>query len=83
MQPFHALVKNGRLTLDEPSDLPDGQVVVLLPLEELLTLADDVAEDATDANNLVTFSFAPPVPREWKKPKAVDAAAIIAELRSL
>lgn len=80
MQPFHALVKNGRLTLDEPSDLPDGQVVVLLPLEELLTMADDVSEDENDT---VTFSFVPPVRREFKKPKAVDAAAIIAELRAL
>ncbi len=81
MQPFHALVKNGRLTLDEPSDLPEGQVVVLLPLEELLSLADDVA----DAEDAVTFTFPPAsstAPR-WKKPKRVDAAAIIDELRSL
>ena len=77
MQPFHALVKNGRLTLDEPSELPDGQVVVLLPLDDLLTLVDGAGD-----NEAVTFSFGPPR-REWKKPKPVDASAILDELRSM
>jgi hypothetical protein len=74
---FHALVKNGRITLDEPSDLPDGQVV-LLPLEELLAAAEDVG----DANEPMLFQIAAP-PREFKKQRPVDAAAIIAELRAL
>jgi len=77
MQPFHALVKNGRLTLDEPIDLPEGQVVVLLPLDELLTLVDEVGD-----KEVVTFSLAP-TRRDWKKPKPVDAAAILKELRSM
>jgi hypothetical protein len=84
MQPFHAVVKNGRLTLDTPSTLPEGQVVVLLPLEELMTLVDDAGDEGE-----VTLSFAPaypPVgmaPREFKKPKAVTAASIIDELKNL
>jgi hypothetical protein len=34
MQPFRAHVKNGRLVMDEPTDLPDGT-------ELTLTLADE------------------------------------------
>jgi hypothetical protein len=33
MQPLKALVHNGRLVLDEPTDLPDGEVVYLRPAE--------------------------------------------------
>jgi hypothetical protein len=85
MQPLNAVVKNGRLTLDEPTDLPDGQVVVLLPLEELLAAADGFSGDEDiAANRGVTFEIMrAPAPREWKKPKAPDAASLIAELRAL
>jgi hypothetical protein len=34
MQPFKARVHNGRIVLDEPTGLPEGQVVHLVPLEE-------------------------------------------------
>lgn len=82
MQPFHAVVKNGRLTLDAPSELPDGQVVVLLPLEELMTLVDDQGEEGDDGE--ITLSFAPQYePREFRKPKAITAASLIDELKSL
>lgn len=77
MQPLQARVQNGRLILDEPTQLPDGHVVDLLPLDELLSLVDDV-----ENKEPVTFSFVP-VRRQWKKPKTVDAAAILDELRSL
>lgn len=33
MQPLKAHVKKGRLVLDEPTDLPEGEVVYLHPLE--------------------------------------------------
>ena len=79
MQPFHAVVKNGRLTLDAPSELPDGQVVVLLPLEELMTLVDDSGEEGE-----ISLSFAPQfAEREFRKPKAITAASLIDELKSL
>jgi len=79
MQPFHAVVKNGRLTLDAPSELPDGQVVVLLPLEELMTLVDDSGDEGE-----ISLSFAPPYSeREFRKPKAITAASLIDELKSL
>jgi hypothetical protein len=81
MQPLNAVVKNGRLTLNEPTDLPEGQVVVLLPLEELLAAADGYS--AGESGGL-TFEIVPAAPpRQWKKPKGVDAAGLIDELRSL
>lgn len=77
MQPLIAIVKNGRLTLDEPTDRAEGEAVVLLPLEELLAEAETYgAGDGT-----VAFSVTPA--RQFKKPKPVDAAALIEELRSI
>jgi len=37
MQPLRAHVRNGRLVLDEPTDLPEGEVVYLQPADD----ADD------------------------------------------
>jgi len=34
MTPLKARVKNGRLVLDEPTDLPEGDEVALVPLDE-------------------------------------------------
>lgn len=85
MQPFHAVVKNGRLTLDTPSDLPEGQVVVLLPLEELMSMVEDESDESGSGE--ITLSFAPayaPLPqREFKKPKAVTAKSLLDEIKSL
>ena len=33
MHPFKAQVRNGRLILDEPTDLPEGDVVELVPVD--------------------------------------------------
>lgn len=77
MQPRKAVVKNGRLLLDEPSDLPEGQVVLLVPLEELMSLVEDGGDD-----DEVAFTFVAPPQRVWRQPKPVDAAALIEELRS-
>lgn len=78
MKPLHAIVKNGRLVLDEPTDLPEGQVVVLLPLEELLGLAD--AFGVSDPET--AFLFVPPRPA-FKESKPVDAATLLDELRAM
>lgn len=81
MQPLQAVVKNGRLTLDAPSDLPEGQVVVLLPLEELMSMVEDGDDDGSGE---ITLSFAPAYPPpEFKKPKAVTAKSLLDELKSL
>ena len=34
MQPLRAYVHNGRLVLDEPPDLPEGEVVYLRPVDD-------------------------------------------------
>lgn len=84
MQPFNAVVKNGRLTLDEPTpELEEGQVVVLLPLEDLLAAADEFANDDRESSPAGLFHIVSTPSRtpEWKKPKRVDARALIDELK--
>ncbi|MBI4956397.1 MAG: hypothetical protein HY908_30550 [Myxococcales bacterium] len=48
MQPLKAHVQNGRLVLDEPTDLPDGQVIYLVPVDDADVL-DDTERAALDA----------------------------------
>ena len=43
MQPLIAQVKNGRLVLDEPTDLPEGQVIQLVSIDDEY---DDQLDDA-------------------------------------
>lgn len=45
MQPLKARVKNGRLVLDEPTDLPEGEVVELVPADEVLASGGDYLDD--------------------------------------
>jgi len=45
MQPLKAHVKNGRLTLDEPTDLPDGEVVYLQRVDGLVVVERDDMDD--------------------------------------
>jgi hypothetical protein len=77
MQPINAVVKNGRLTLDVPSDLPDGEIVPLLPLHELLAVADGF-----DSSGPVSFQIVPPV-RTFVERRPIDAATLLDELRAL
>ena len=45
VQPLRAHVKNGRLVLDEPTELPEGEVVYLQFLDSI------VADDSDDLGN--------------------------------
>jgi hypothetical protein len=45
MQPFKAHVRNGRLVLDEPTDLPEGEVIELVPVDEVLASGGDYLDD--------------------------------------
>jgi hypothetical protein len=45
MQSMKAHVHNGRLVLDEPTDLPEGEVVELLPLDDVLDSGGDYLDD--------------------------------------
>jgi len=41
MRALKAHVRGGRLLLDEPTDLPNGEVVELVPLDEVLASGGD------------------------------------------
>jgi hypothetical protein len=45
MQPLKAHVHNGRLVLDEPTDLPEGEVVYLQPLDSPVAADHDDLDD--------------------------------------
>jgi hypothetical protein len=45
MGALKAQVKNGRLVLDEPTDLPEGEVVELVPVDEVLANGGDYLDD--------------------------------------
>jgi len=73
MNAVKAEVKNGRLLVDEPTDLPDGTVIYLEPVE-----ADDLsAEQRAELNAMLDESL-----DELEQGKAVDGEAYLAELRS-
>jgi hypothetical protein len=71
MQPLKAHVKNGRLVLDEPTDLPEGEVVYL-------QLADDDAmsdEERARLNEALERSMA-----QAKAGQFVDGDKVIGRL---
>jgi hypothetical protein len=45
MQPLRAHVRHGRLVLDEPTNLPEGEAVDLLPVDEVLMAGGDGLDD--------------------------------------
>lgn len=45
MPALKARVENGRLKLDEPTDLPEGEVVELVPLHEISGKVGDDLDD--------------------------------------
>ncbi len=45
MHAVKAHVKNGRLMVDEPTDLPEGEVIELVPLDEVLANGGDYLDD--------------------------------------
>jgi len=45
MSALKARVENGRLKLDEPTDLPEGQIIELVPLDGVITTDGDDLDD--------------------------------------
>jgi hypothetical protein len=81
MQPLKAQVRNGRLLLDEPTDLPDGEVVLLQLQADEATEAgvDDLDEEERAAlDRELDASFDAEEAGEF-----IDAADSIADLRAL
>ena len=79
MQPLKAHVQNRRLVLDEPTDLPDGTVVELVPLNDVLADEGDALDDEEQAalNRELEASFT-----AEEAGQLVDAADVIADLRT-
>ena len=79
MQPLKAQVRNGRLVLDEPTDLPEGKVVELLPADEVLANGADNLD--ADERERLHESLREGI-RQMKAGDTIDAAEAMAELRA-
>lgn len=79
MHAHNARVRNGRLVLDEPTDRPEGEVVELVPLDEVLAGGgDDLDEEERAAlHRELEASIL-----EAKTGQLVDADDVLAELRA-
>jgi hypothetical protein len=71
MQALKAHVKGGRLVLDEPTDLPEGEVVELVPVDEV-ELDDDERERLDTALEVSM--------RQARAGQLVDAEQVIRKL---
>jgi hypothetical protein len=76
MQPLKAHVHNGRLVLDEPTDLPEGEVVYLQPVDAAL---DDELDDEERAELRQALDESI---EQMKAGKTIDVAEALAELRA-
>jgi hypothetical protein len=79
MQSFRARVHNGRLVLDEPTDLPEGEVVELVPLDEVLARGGDDLDDEERARLHQSIERGID---DVKAGRTVDAHEVIARLRA-
>jgi hypothetical protein len=79
MQPLKAHVRNGRLVLDEPTDLPEGEEVELVPVDEVLARGGDYLDDEERAalHRELEASIA-----EAEAGQLVDIDEVLAELRA-
>jgi hypothetical protein len=80
MQAVKAIVKNGRLVVNEPTDLPEGEVVELVPLDEVLAGGGDYLDDQDRAalRRELEASIA-----EADAGKLIDSDEVLAELRAM
>jgi hypothetical protein len=80
MQPLRAHVRGGRLVLDEPTDLPEGEEVELVPLDEVLANGGDYLDDEEKAalHAELEASVA-----EAEAGQLIDADKVMAELRAM
>jgi hypothetical protein len=79
MRALKAHVRGGRLVLDEPTELPEGEVVELVPLDEALASGGDYLDD--EERERLHESLREGI-RQMKSGQTVDAAVALAELRA-
>lgn len=80
MQPLKAHVKNGRLLLDEPTDLPEGEVIELMRVDDVLAAGGD---DLDDEERAALHAELDASIAEAKAGKLIDAEVVLAELRAM
>ena len=79
MHAHHARVRNGRLVLDEPTDRPEGDLVELVPLDEVLASGGD---DLDRAERAALHQELEASILESKTGQLIDAEDVLAELRA-
>ncbi|MBI2898311.1 MAG: hypothetical protein HYY06_32475 [Deltaproteobacteria bacterium] len=79
MQPLRARVHHGRLVLDEPTDLPEGEVVELVPVDEVLAHGGDYLDD--EERQRLHESIEESI-EQMKAGNLIDADEALAELRA-
>jgi hypothetical protein len=79
MPPLKAHVHNGRLVLDEPTDLPEGEVVELVPVDEVLARGGDYLDDAERAQLHQSVERGL---EDVKAGRTVDALDVVERLRA-
>jgi hypothetical protein len=77
MPAIKAHVKNGRIVVDEPTDLPDGEVVDLVPLDEVLARGGDYLDD--EERERLHQSLRESI-EQMKAGQTIDADAALVEL---
>ena len=72
-------MKNGRLVLDEPTELPEGEVVELVPLDDVLANGGDYLDDEERArlNQSIERGL-----EDVKAGRTVDARKVLDDLRA-
>lgn len=79
MESLKAHVKNGRLLLDEPTDLPEGEVIEPMPVNDVLANGGDGLDD--EERERLHDSLREGI-RQMKAGETIDAADAMAELRA-
>ena len=78
MVPLKAHVKDGRITVDEPSDLPEGEVVYVQLVEDV---AVDAGDDLDEAERAILHGELDASIAEADAGETEDFAQLITELR--
>ena len=79
MRALKAHVRGGRLVLDEPTDLPEGEAVELVPLDEVLASGGDYLDD--EERRRLHESIDRGL-EDVRAGRTVDAGQVIASLRA-
>jgi len=79
MRVLEAHVRNGRLVLDEPTDLSEGEVVELVTVDEVLARGGDLLDDEEreELHRALDESL-----EQARRGETIDADVVIAELRA-